>query len=278
MTQQVPWKKTPEKWRRDYEASGYLVVENAIDAATLSRMREALERIESDFQNETLPPQLRRFVSTERDRTRHQRAGSVGSDTINNVMELPLFDEAFRDFLIYPRVLDVLEALFQTSEFHFHNLKCIAKMPGSKASFQWHRDLPYLQHTSPDLITCMACLDDMTAQNGGTVVCPGSHRGAPLPALPGDMDMEESEVPQERVTVECPAGSLVLFHVNVVHGGGPNVSDAKRRNVISIWAGPDSHPTTGARYAYEFVKPRSRDAMRQKQIEATFDTGAFPDA
>ena len=269
------WKKTPEPWRRDYQESGYLVVENAIDGATLQRMRDASERIESAFQNETLPPHLRRWIGTERDRTNVLKAETVGSDAINNVMELPLFDDTFRDFLIYPRVLDVLEALFETPEFHFHNLKMIAKMPGNKAAFQWHRDLPYLQHTSPDLITCMTCLDDMTAENGGTVVCPGSHLNAPLPALAGDTDMDESAVPQSRVTVECPAGSIVLLHVNIVHGGGPNVSDKKRRNVISIWAGPDSHPTTGARYAYEFVRPRSRDAMRQKQIRETFDDTAF---
>ena len=56
----------------------------------------------------------------------------------------------------------------------------------------------------------------------------------------------------------------------IVHGGGPNESDAKRRNVIGIWAGPDAHPTTGARYAYEFVRPRSDDAAHQKQIAMTF--------
>ena len=272
------WTKTPEKWRRDYEESGYLVVENAIDRATLQRLRDASERIETAFQNETLPPHLHSWISIERDRTNVLKTDVVGGNTINGVMELPLFDDVFRDFLIYPRVLDVLEALFETPEFHFHNLKMIAKMPGNKASFQWHRDLPYLHHTSPELMTCMACLDDMTAENGGTVVCPGSHLGAPMPALDGDRDMDESAVPQKRVTVECPAGSIVLFHVNIVHGGGPNLSQSKRRNVISIWAGPESHPTTAARFAYEFIKPRSRDAMRQKQIEATFDTSAFQGA
>ena len=272
------WKKTPEKWRDDYQKSGYLVVENAIDGVTLQQMREALERVERDFQNETLPPHLKMQVQTERSRAQVLRSIEKGSDSISSIMELPLFGDVFRDFIVYPRVLDVLETLFQTPEFHFHNLKCIAKMPGNKAAFQWHRDLPYLQHTSPDLITCMACIDDMTAQNGGTVVCPGSHLDAPLPALPGDMNMDESDVPQKRVTVECPAGSIVLFHVNIVHGGGPNLSDAKRRNVISIWAGPDSYPTTGARYSYEFVKPRSHDAMRQKQIEETFDMSAFEGA
>jgi ectoine hydroxylase-related dioxygenase (phytanoyl-CoA dioxygenase family) len=84
------------------------------------------------------------------------------------------------------------------------------------------------------------------------------------------MDMPESAVPEDRVTVECPAGSAVLFHINIVHGGGPNLSQARRRNVIGIWAGPDTYPTTANRYAYEFVMPRSTNPERQKQIQETF--------
>lgn len=278
MEPKASWKHDAETWRREYEEAGYVVVENAIDAATLSRLRDGLEEIEHSFNSGALPPHMRHWITTDRDRTRGLKTGEVASDSITNIMELPLFGAAFRDFIIYPRVLDVLEALFETPEFSFHNLKCIAKMPGNKAGFQWHRDLPYLKHTSPNLLTCMACIDDMTAQNGGTVVCPGSHKNAPPEARDGDTDISESDVPQTRVTVECPAGSIVLFHVNLVHGGGPNRSESKRRNVISIWAGPDAYPTTPARYAYHFVAPRSHDAHRRRQIEQTFDTNAFPNA
>lgn len=116
----------------------------------------------------------------------------------------------------------------------------------------------------------MLCIDPMTVENGGAVVCPGSHRIPSEDVKAEDMDMPESAVPDTRVTVECPAGSAVLFHINLVHGGGPNLSQAKRRNVIGIWAGPDTYPTTVNRYAYEFVMPRSTDPERQKQIQKTF--------
>ena len=82
--------------------------------------------------------------------------------------------------------------------------------------------------------------------------------------------MDEVEVPANRVSVTCPAGSAVLFHVNLVHGGGPNLSQSKRRNVIGIWSGPGSYPTTPHRFAYHDVMPRSIDPMRQKQIQMTF--------
>lgn len=259
-------------WQSKYERDGYLVVENALEPELVAAMRVVMDRIEADFAAGTLPDSLRRTIMTERSRTRYQRTGQVDSDVISNVMELPLFDPVFRDLIVHPRVLDILETLFATGEFAFHNYKCICKMPGNKAPFAWHRDLPYLQHTSPDLITCMLCLDDMTVENGATVVCPGTHRIAPAVVKDSDRDMDEAEIPTPRVAVVCPAGSAVLFHVNLIHGGGPNLSDTKRRNAISIWSAPGAHPTTPHRYAYQGVRPRSRDAQRQKQIAMTFGT------
>lgn len=264
------WTPDAEAWRGQLAEDGYVVVENAVDAALLTRMDQALERIERAVAEDTLPSHLRRWVSLDRDRTRGLRSGEIGSDTISNIMELPLFDPVFRDLIVHEPVLDILEALFESREFAFHNYKCICKMPGGRAAFQWHRDLPYLQHTSPNLLTCMLCVDPMTAENGATVVCPGSHRIAHEAVQPGDVDIPEADVPAERVTVTCPAGSAVLFHVNLIHGGGPNESRARRRNVISIWSGPDAHPTTAQRYAYQGVMPRSQDPMRQKQIAMTF--------
>jgi len=266
----MDWITQPETWRSDYEASGYLVVENAVDPATIETLRAGIDRIERGVNDGSLGEWLRRYISLERDRTRAYRIGEIDSDTISNIMELPLFGQEFADLIAYPRVLDILEVLFGTTEFTFHNYKCICKMPGNKAPFAWHRDLPYLEHTTPNLITCMLCLDDMTAANGATVVCPGSHKVRHEDVTSSDTDIREADVPSDRVQVICPAGSAVLFHVNIVHGGGPNLSEAKRRNVIGIWAGPDAHPIGGARYAYEFVAPRSVDPMRRKQAELTF--------
>ena len=266
----MDWKPEPDTWRCcSYAESGYLVVENAVDPHLLQQMRDALERIETSVAEESLPPNLRRWITLERDRV-DRYFDRVESTTISNIMEVPLFDPVFRDLIIYPRVLDILEAVFESREFSFHNYKCICKMPGGQAPFRWHRDLPYLEHTSPNLITCMLCIDSMTVENGGTVVCPGSHHVPYEEVKADDMDMPESAVPKHRVTVACPAGSAVLFHINIVHGGGPNLSGAKRRNVIGIWAGPHTYPTTANRYAYEFVMPRSTDPERQKQIQKTF--------
>jgi hypothetical protein len=201
------------------------------------------------------------------DLTREQ----VGN-ALRNIMELPLFDPAFAGLICHEPLLDVLEALFGSSEFAFHNYKCIIKAPRVSSRFRWHRDLPYLQHSSPNLITAMLCLDEMTEANGATVVVPGTHRIAHESVTPADMEIPDEKLPADapRVTIRCPAGSAVLFHVNIIHGGGANRSDVPRRNVIGIWSGPDAYPITPARYAYQGLMPRSHDPARQRQVRMTF--------
>ena len=52
----------------------------------------------------------------------------------------------------------------------------LSPWPRVSSRFVWHRDLPYLEHSTPNLITAMICLDEMTEANGATVVIPGTHR------------------------------------------------------------------------------------------------------
>jgi ectoine hydroxylase-related dioxygenase (phytanoyl-CoA dioxygenase family) len=257
-------------WRTAFERDGFVIVPGVLSSEECAATAAALDRIEARVADDTLPGHLRRHVSLERDRTSGTRQGTVESAAISNIMELPLFDPLFQGLIVHDRTLDVVQALFGTGEFAFHNLKCISKMPGAGAAFQWHRDLPYLAHTGPNLLTCMLCVDGMTVENGATVLCPGSHRIDPASVTAADTDLPDEQVPSLRVHAVCPPGSAVVFHVNVVHGGGPNLSLAKRRNVISIWSGPDTYPITPWRYAYQGVMPRSADPGRQGQIRQTF--------
>lgn len=267
-------KHEPQKWKADYDRDGFLVVEDVLDARTLATLRAGVERITAN--PDALPPSKRRYVQLERDYLKHKpqyndlSAEQIGA-AVRNIMELPLLEPAFAELICYEPLLDVLETIFGSSEFHFHNYKCIIKAPKVSSVFRWHRDLPYLEHSTPNLITAMLCLDPMTEENGATVVLPGSHRVPHESVGPQDMDIAEKDLPPgPRVSVCCPAGSAVLFHVNIIHGGPANRSEIPRRNVIGIWAGPDTYPVTAARYAYQGLFPRSKDPAKQRQVRMTF--------
>ena len=263
----------PARWKADFEQDGYLVVEDVLDKQTLSTLRAGIERITAD--PDALPDHLRRYIQFERDYVakrpdQNDHAAAQVGNAVRNIMELPLFDRAFAELIAYEPLLDVLEALFESGEFHLHNYKCIVKAPRISSGFLWHRDLPYLKHSTSNLITALLCLDDMSAANGATVVLPGTHRIGHEDVLDTDVDLPEDVLPDvPRMLVECPGGSAVLFHVNIIHGGGANRSDVPRRNLVGIWAGPDAHPVTPARYAYQGLMPRSADPARQRQVQMT---------
>jgi len=267
-------KHEPEKWQADYARDGYLVVKDLVDPETLGKLRAELDKLAVD--PDSLPPSLHHHIQFERDYVKSQpqyndkSVADVGN-AMRNIMELPRFGRVFSDFIVYNPLLDVLEAVFESPEFHFHNYKCIIKAPKISSQFRWHRDLPYLEHSTHNLITAMICVDPMTETNGATVVLPGSHRVGCETVKPGDMEMQEKDLPDmPRVSVTCPAGSAVLFHVNIVHGGPANRSDIPRRNVIGIWAGPDTYPVTQNRYVYQGLFPRTQDPAKKRQVEMTF--------
>jgi ectoine hydroxylase-related dioxygenase (phytanoyl-CoA dioxygenase family) len=72
------------------------------------------------------------------------------------------------------------------------------------------------------VVNAMWPLCDFTKDNGATVLVPGSHRWAN--ELPND--------DSPRITIEMPAGSLLLYSGNLWHGGGANHTDEPRLGVV----------------------------------------------
>jgi ectoine hydroxylase-related dioxygenase (phytanoyl-CoA dioxygenase family) len=64
----------------------------------------------------------------------------------------------------------------------------------------------------------MVAISDFTAENGGTLVIPGSHK----------WDDERKPVRKEAVSTEMSAGSALLFTGSTYHAGGGNASDQPR--------------------------------------------------
>jgi ectoine hydroxylase-related dioxygenase (phytanoyl-CoA dioxygenase family) len=72
------------------------------------------------------------------------------------------------------------------------------------------------------VLNTMWALDDFTADNGATVIVPGSHRSAPM-ERPDD---------SEAVPATMPAGSVMFYVGTVWHGGGANHTSERRLGVI----------------------------------------------
>jgi ectoine hydroxylase-related dioxygenase (phytanoyl-CoA dioxygenase family) len=192
---------------------------------------------------------------------------------VREVSDLTLFDSIFAQLICYPPLLDVLEELFQSTEFSFY-----LQIGHPKAArvgnglLHFHRDTANEDFTSADTITAILCLDEMTTENGATVFVPGSHRVSDKEAMKPRWKMvEESELsPENMVKACCPAGSGIFFSSKIIHGTGHNRSDYSRRTILMGWAGANVLPTAAERFPYQGLKPRSKNIAYQEQLEKTF--------
>ena len=120
-----------------------------------------------------------------------------------------------------------------------------------------HQDHPYWTDSAADparVATAIVYLDDTTRDNGCLEVVPGSHRAGVHPLrtdsdLFGNLEMDPvANAHLERVPVEVPAGSVVLFGAFLAHATGPNRTDRHRRALLYSYQPPGgSHMLEGLR-------------------------------
>lgn len=76
-------------------------------------------------------------------------------------------------------------------------------------------------HDAPLMMNTVWALSDLTPDNGGTRLVPGSHQSH-LAEPPQDLTLPYLMQPT------LPAGSVVIFHGQTWHGGGENRTDQLR--------------------------------------------------
>jgi ectoine hydroxylase-related dioxygenase (phytanoyl-CoA dioxygenase family) len=186
--------------------SGCAVVTGVLDPAFLEETRAALYR-------------ARQGVLEEVGAARLAAAGEAG------VVRLPLkFDPHFFRLLELPALLAVVDAtLGETAILHLQNGFILPSFaPGAvPALFQtsFHRDFPRHLGTRVS-VNALFAIDAFSAENGATLVVPGSHLKEAAPTIEF---MRRSALP-----VECPAGSMVVFDSTLWHAAGPNTSGRER--------------------------------------------------
>ena len=111
------------------------------------------------------------------------------------------------------------------------------KPPGARGQ-DLHQDNYYLR-VAPD--TCYAAwtaLDDVTQENGGMVLVPGSHRLPMLCPTQADKTLfftdHHVDIPDGMAAVpaDMKAGDVLFFNGSVIHGSYPNASERFRRAII----------------------------------------------
>jgi ectoine hydroxylase-related dioxygenase (phytanoyl-CoA dioxygenase family) len=92
----------------------------------------------------------------------------------------------------------------------------------------WHRDLNY-QHwvsSKPLAISAFVALEDFSAETGGTIFLPSSHKFEDFPA--------QHVIEHSEVQPAAPAGSVFFFDAMTFHRAGINHSNRIRRGINHV--------------------------------------------
>lgn len=270
----------PDALKKAYGEDGFVIVEDVLSPATLSALREkliALTELHAD-----LPKHLGAKLFFEHEHVRnnpHWYAGVLTpeecGDSVRQIDDLPLFDPAFAALIHHEPMLDVLEALYESTEYSFVYMigrPKAARYGNGVSDGNYHRDTPFEGYTAYNTVLVILCLDDMTGGNGATSFVRGSHHVSDEEAKkPRWREVDKTGFSaEETFAVRCPAGSAVFFNTKTLHAAGHNRSEQTRHTILLEWVGPNVLPTEADRHAYQGLKPRSRDPFFRRQMSMTF--------
>src|SRR5436190_24105996 len=192
------------------ERDGWVVVTNAMEAAWVAEARADLTRILES--------------------TPYGRDDFEGHKT-RRIYALFAKTRTFDEPATHPIVLEALDRVL--GHYQLSAPAGIEIGPGERAQPLHPDDGIYpLRQPHPEVVVnAMWPLCDFTAANGGTVLVPGSHEWTPEVPGPGHPNADTPTI-----TIEMPAGSVLLYRGSLWHGGGANHTDQPRLGVVLHYA------------------------------------------
>ena len=151
--------------------------------------------------------------------TRPARNGFEGTSTLR-VYNLLAHGPIWQQVPVHERVLPVVEGVLDAGCL-VSSLSSITILPGESAQ-PIHADDQLIPLPKPHVATVcntMWALTDFNEANGATRLVPGSHTADRSP---------DYGHPYESVAAEMPAGSVLVWHGSLWHGGGANATDERR--------------------------------------------------
>jgi ectoine hydroxylase-related dioxygenase (phytanoyl-CoA dioxygenase family) len=195
--------------KRDLDEFGYCLLPNALDPDQLGRVRDRL------------------YAQAARE-TAEGWAVKYDADS-QAVLNLVSKGQEFVDLVEAPKILELVEHLIGRTPL-LSSITCNIIGPGTKAQ-ALHGDQAILPAPWPRAEVCNVAwmIDDFTAENGATVIVPGSHKFGTHP--------DYANLPVGEPVV-APAGTAMVFDGRLWHGGGENRSNRRRHGILAYYCAP----------------------------------------
>ena len=225
--------------REQFFEDGCVVLENAVDAAWLARLKAAMDEMVEE--SRSVSESDGRFILEDGHSAETPRLRRLSSPVSHH----PVFWEFASTSPVVQVAADVCGP-----DVKFYHSKLNFKWPKGGQLFDWHHDIPAWPHTDYSPVTIGLYMDDCGPDQGPLLAIKGSHKG-PLHSM-YDKDgkwvlrIPEDEMPNDwrdnTISMTGPAGSLALLNCRVIHGSVHNQSEHMRPLLLNVYSSADSMP------------------------------------
>ena len=225
-----------------FRENGYLMVEDAVDAALLSRLKREFDAWVDESRAHDAA-----WGDTVDGRPRFDLEPGHSAETpslrrVNAPVEV---SEAYLAASLESRMVDCVADLIGPN-VKLHHTKINSKLPGANTAVKWHQDFSFTPHSNDDVVTALLMVDEVTEENGPLQVLAGSHRGPIHSLWHGGVftgavaDAVAAAALPSAETCTGPAGSVCLMHTRLLHGSAANRSARPRTLHISVYSAEDA--------------------------------------
>lgn len=220
------WSAVDETALTTFAAQGYLVIERAFDAATVTAAQAAIDSL-------IMRPDTRRCLQFEPTAPGDLAEADLATKRtwIRKLMWFVEHDARLGDMARDPALTATLTRLMGEPPVLFQDM-ALLKPAGVGSEKPWHQDCAYFNiDPAARVVGVWIALDQATPANGCMHIVPGSHRAGPLGHFKRrdwqicDTDIDLGGI----VAVPLPPGGALLFSGLLHHGTPPNRSDRPRR-------------------------------------------------
>jgi ectoine hydroxylase-related dioxygenase (phytanoyl-CoA dioxygenase family) len=194
------------------DADGYTILDRAIEPSLVDGVRDTIRRLERELD------------------VQPKETAAEGHAT-KRMYNLLAKDPIFQALPVHECVLPIVERLLDRGCL-LSGMTAMDIGPGEHAQPMHGDDVVMSRHLTrphaPMFVTSIWAFTDFTSANGGTWFVPGSHRFPNTPDEPGALDGVEIS------HLEMPAGSVMVFHGSLWHGGGANTTTDEWRCGVNV--------------------------------------------
>ncbi|MCC6490652.1 MAG: ectoine hydroxylase [Candidatus Hydrogenedentes bacterium] len=224
----------------EYDRNGYCFVESFLSEEEVSVLRGELDSLRT----------------AERVRQSEISITEPSSGAIRSIFAVETVSDIFAGLAADQRILAMVRQILG-SDVYIHQSRLNLKPGFAGKEFYWHSDFEtwHAEDGMPAMraVSCSVALTDNLEFNGPLMLMPGSHRHfvqcvgkTPEKHFQTSLKRQEYGVPSceqlEWLTTQCgiavpkgPAGSVIFFDCNVMHGSNSNITPYPRSNAFFVY-------------------------------------------